>query len=111
MRAVTDAGPVPGQPKSEALENLFTLMKAVSSADTLAHFENAWTAGTIRYGDMKKQLAEDIIAFTNPLREKILSLHADHTLLNKMADMGAEKARESAQKTIREVRSIIGFRK
>ena len=59
---------------------------------------------------MKKQLAEDIILFTSPLREKIMMLAADEVYLKKVASMGAEKARASAAKTIREVREIIGFK-
>ena len=64
----------------------------------------------IRYGDLKKQLAEDIIAFTTPIREKILAIHDDDAYLRNVTRQGAEKARESASKTLREVREIIGFR-
>jgi len=112
MRAVTDSGPInPDQPKSLGLANLFTLMNYFSSPDTTIHFENEYKAGTIRYGDLKKQLAEDIIRFTTPFRERILELSADDDYLKKVAGMGAEKARISAIRTIREIREIIGFRK
>ena len=111
MKAVTDAGPTqPNQPKPEAIQNLFTIMKAVSSPDTLQYFEDKYNACEIRYGDMKKQLAEDIITFTIPIRERIEAILADNDYLRKVALMGAEKARESASKTIRDVRHIIGFR-
>jgi tryptophanyl-tRNA synthetase len=111
MKAVTDTGPTqPNQTKPEAIQNLFTLMKAVSSPDTLQHFEDKYNACEIRYGDMKKQLAEDIITFTSPIRERIEAVLADNDYLRKVALMGAEKARESASKTIRDVRHIIGFR-
>lgn len=111
MRAVTDSGPTQmNQQKPEAIENLFTLMKIVSIPDTVQFFDDAYNNMAIRYGDMKKQLAEDIIKFTAPIRERILELSADDEYINKVARMGAEKARESAQKTIREVREIIGFK-
>ncbi|MBS4013232.1 MAG: tryptophan--tRNA ligase [Bacteroidetes bacterium] len=111
MRAVSDAGPqTPNQPKAQSIENLFNIMKVVSTKDTIKHFEDAYNNCTIRYGDMKKQLAEDIIAFTTPLREKILEFASDNEYLKKVAKMGAEKARESASKTVREVREIIGFK-
>jgi tryptophanyl-tRNA synthetase len=64
----------------------------------------------IRYGDMKKQLAEDIIKFTDPIRERIIGISADNRYLAKVVAAGAEKARESASKTIRDVRSIIGYK-
>jgi tryptophanyl-tRNA synthetase len=60
---------------------------------------------------MKKQLAADIIDFTTPIRERILDISADDAYLGKVAKMGAEKARESAVKTVKEVRELIGFRK
>ena len=111
MRAVTDTGPTqPNQPKSEPVQNLFTLMEVLSSPDTLAYFEEQYNKCTIRYGDLKKQLAEDIINFTAPLRERILQLENDDAYLRKVVNSGAEKARESAGKTVREVREIIGFK-
>ncbi len=112
MRAVTDTGqPDPSQPKSQGVENLFALMRYFSDASTFASFESSYATGAIRYGDMKKQLAEDVITFTTPFREKMLALAADEAYLSKVARMGAEKARASAAKTVREVREIIGFRK
>ncbi len=111
MRATTDTGPeMPGEPMSQPVENLFNLMQVVSTPETVQHFVDAYNNATIRYGDMKKQLAEDIISFTTPLRERILEISADDAYLGKVARMGAEKARESASKTIREVREIIGFK-
>jgi tryptophanyl-tRNA synthetase len=111
MRAVTDSGPVePGQPRSQGVKNLFDLMSYFSSPEILNYFEESYQSGSIRYGDMKKQLAEDIILFTTPFREKMLALAADEQYLKKVAALGAEKARASAGKTIREVREIIGFK-
>ncbi len=111
MKAVTDSGPVdPGQPRSQGVVNLFDLMSYFSSPDIMKHFEDAYQSGVIRYGDMKKQLAEDIIRFTTPFREKMIALDADESYLKKVVSMGAEKARASAAKTVREVREIIGFK-
>jgi len=111
MAAVTDSGPQqPGQPMSQGVANLFSLLQVLSSADTHDFFLSKYNEGTIRYGDMKKQLAEDVIAFTSPLRERILEIAADEAYLAKVARMGAEKARESATKTIADVRKIIGFK-
>jgi len=111
MRAVTDAGPTePNSVKPEPIQNLFSLMKVVSSADAIQYFDEQYNNCTIRYGDLKKQLAEDITTFTEPLRERIKELSADEAYLGKVARMGAEKAHESGAKTMKEVREIIGFR-
>jgi len=66
MRAVSDSGPTElNQPKPEAIQNLFDLMRVVSTADTLAHFEDLYANCNIRYGDFKKQLAEDMVLATS----------------------------------------------
>ncbi len=111
MKAVTDTGPTaPGQEVTEPIRNLFTIMKAVSSPDTLAHFTEKYATAEIRYGDLKKQLAEDIIRFTDPVRTRINAILNDDAYLARVVKDGAEKARASAAKTIREVREIIGYR-
>ncbi len=112
MRAVTDSGPVePNSPVTEPVQNLFTLMELVSSEDTISFFKEKYAQCEIRYGDLKKQLAEDIINFVKPVRERIIEVSKDTEYLGKVAEQGAEKARESASKTLQEVRRIIGFRK
>jgi tryptophanyl-tRNA synthetase len=110
MRAVTDSGPTePNQAKPEVIQNLFSLMELVSSKETIAFFEEAYNTCTIRYGDLKKQLAEDMVAFTAPLKEKIEALHVNEAYLNDVMHTGAEKARKSAAQTLKDVREIIGF--
>ena len=110
-RAVTDSGPSSEfQTKPEAIQNLFDLMKIVSTADTISHFDGLYNSMSIRYGDLKKQLAEDMIIFNTPIRERIEDISKDTAYLTRVANQGAEKARESARKTIAEVRHLIGFR-
>ncbi len=112
MKAVSDLGPTtPNQPKSEPVQNLFTLMAHVSTPDTLAHFEELYNKCEIRYGDMKKQLAEDIIAFLSPLQDRIAAYWGSVDYLRKAARIGAEKARSSAQPTLKLVREAIGIRR
>lgn len=111
MKAVTDSGPtVPNSEKPEAIQNLFTMMEIVSSKDTYDFFNEKYNACEIRYGDMKKQLAADINTFCAPIRERILDISSDEVYMEKVARHGAEKASESASKTLREVREIIGFK-
>jgi len=111
MKAVTDAGPVkPKQKMSEPVRNLFYIMELMSDASTYKHFLDLYNNCNIRYGDMKKQLAEDIISFTTPIRERILDIAQNENFLSQVARTGAEKARASAGKTLKEVREIIGFK-
>lgn len=111
MKAVTDSGPtVPNSEKPDVIQNLFTLMEVVSDPSTLAYFDEQYNNCSIRYGDMKKQLAADINQFCAPIRERIVDLSQDNAYLEKVAREGAERASESALKTLKEVREIIGFR-
>ena len=112
MKAVTDQGPQePNSERPEVIENLFTFLSIVSTPDTYQYFDEKWNDCSIRYGDLKKQLAADIAAFNAPIRERLAEYMANTELLDRIAREGAEKARESARKTIDEVRQIIGFRR
>ena len=111
MKAVTDNGPqAPNSPKPEVIQNLFTFMKIVSAPETYNYFDEKWNDCTLRYGDMKKQLAEDVVAVIQPIQERIKEFSSNQQLLDSIARHGAEKARQSAAATLREVRKIIGFR-
>jgi len=112
MRAVTDAGPSePNSSMPEVISNLFTIMDIVSTPDTVKFFKEKYATCEIRYGDLKKQLAEDVCKMIAPISQRIKEIDSDNEYLSKVAKQGAEKARESAAKTIKEVREIIGFRK
>ena len=112
MRAVTDSGPTePNSPMPEPIQNLFTIMKVVSTPDTVAYFTEKYNTCEIRYGDMKKQLAEDIVAIIKPISERIKEIDSDNEFLKRTVMRGAEKARENAIKTVREMREIMGFKK
>jgi len=111
MSAVTDAGPTePGQVMSEPVRNLFTIMNVVSDPSVVKYFTEKHASCEIRYGDLKKQLAEDIIKATTPIRERINDILADNKYLARVVREGGEKARESASRTVREVREIIGYK-
>ena len=112
MRAVTDEGPqAPNSPMSEPIANLFSLLELTSTPEVVKHFRDAYADCSIRYGDLKKQLAEDILAVTTPIRERVNDILANDDYLRKVIARGAEKARERASKTLAEVREIMGIRK
>ena len=109
MKAKSDSGPTEmNQKKPEEIENLFSLLKAVSKPETVEYFDDLYNRCQIRYGDLKKQLAEDMVAFVEPLRQRILEVGSDEEGLRRIIDRGKEKARASADRTIHEVRHVIG---
>jgi tryptophanyl-tRNA synthetase len=109
--AVTDGGPTQmNQEKPEIIENLFTLMKHVSKPETLAFYNEQYNTMRMRYGDMKNQLADDMIIYLAPIREKIEAIKADKDYLKKVLKDGTEKATANAEKTLGEARRAVGFR-
>lgn len=110
MKAKTDAGPQqPNAEKPDYIQNLFTLMQLVSTADTFSFFNEAYNTCNIRYGDMKKQLAEDMANFLAPIRTQAADVLANTEYLNKIRTMGKEKARQSASKTLALVREALNM--
>ena len=111
MKAKTDAGPTdPYTPKPEYIESLFLLMKLVSTEDTVNKFDDDYNNCNIRYGDMKKQLGEDMVKFISPIREKVNSILGDENYLKQVMEKGAEKARKSAKTTMDIVRESMGLK-
>ena len=111
MKAKTDAGPTePGSIKPDYIENIFDLMKLVSQQDVIDKFEADYNNCNIRYGDMKKQLAEDMVSYISPIRQKAKDIRANVSELEIILKVGAQKAAESADSTIREVRDAMGLK-
>jgi tryptophanyl-tRNA synthetase len=110
MKAKTDSGPTENNSiKPGYIENLFSLMKLVSAHETVAHFEDQFNNSSIRYGDMKKQLAEDMVQFISPIRQKVNDILNDESYLQKVMKQGAEKAITSAEATMQKVRKAMGL--
>jgi tryptophanyl-tRNA synthetase len=85
-------------------------MELVSDADVVRKFDTDYANCTIRYGDMKKQLAEDMVRFITPIREKAESIYNDEKYLQQVIESGIEKSRRSAAETIQMAREVIGLK-
>jgi tryptophanyl-tRNA synthetase len=110
MKAKTDSGPVgKDSPKPEYIENVFSLLKLVSSGEVIRTFEADYNNCTIRYGDLKKQLAEDMVLFIAPIRQRVNAILGDKAYLRQVMEQGAEKANRSAAATMQRVREAMGL--
>jgi len=110
MKAKTDSGPAENNSvKPDYIENLFLLMKLVSGNETLEYVEEKFNNCSIRYGDMKKQLAEDMVKFISPIREKVNDILKDEKYLQKVMKQGAEKSTANAEVTMKLVRDAMGL--
>jgi tryptophanyl-tRNA synthetase len=98
-----------GDEMPDAVANLFLLLKLVAGSDVVSKFEADYTAGTIRYGDLKTELTEGMLAFIAPIREKAEAIRHDEPYLRRVMEQGADKARASAQETLKLAREAIGL--
>jgi len=110
MKAKTDSGPIEANSEMpDYIQNIFGIMNLVSEESTVQKFQDDFNTASIRYGDMKKELAEDMVKFIAPIRERANDIRKDEAYLKKIMHQGAEKARESAEKTIKTAREMIGL--
>jgi tryptophanyl-tRNA synthetase len=110
MKAKTDSGPTEeNSSMPDYIANLFLLMELISDASTAEKFKTDFNKASIRYGDMKKQLAEDMVRFITPIRQRAEEIYNDKSYLQKVITEGGEKARASAETTIKQVRELAGL--
>ena len=108
MKAKTDSGPqAPNSDMPDYIKNIYQLMNLVSDANITQKFTDYFNNASIRYGDIKKQLAEDMVKFIAPIRNKATDIYKDKTYLTSILKRGAEKARESSSATMKQVREAM----
>ena len=61
------------------------------------------------YGDFKQAVAETVIEFLAPLRERYGELRPDQASLEAALEKGAEKSRAIASETLADVRDRMGI--
>jgi len=109
-KAKMDAGPKEmNSAKSPEVENIFSLMRLMSDPAIVEKFEEDYNNCSIKYGDMKGQLGEDMVKFVAPIREKAEAIRNDAAYLKEVMEKGAEKARKSAKATMELVREAMGL--
>jgi tryptophanyl-tRNA synthetase len=81
----------------------------VCAPDVVEKFRKDYEAGVIRYGDMKATLADGMVSFIAPIREKAEAIRNDEVYLRRVMEQGAEKARASARVTLRLAKEAIGL--
>ena len=109
-KAKMDAGPKEmNSVKSPEVENIFLLMKLVSDDAVVKKFDEEYNNCTIRYGELKAKLGEDMVKFIAPVREKVNMILNDEKYLQEVMEKGADKARKSAKATMERVREAMGL--
>ena len=104
--AVTDSGTeVRRAPDKPGISNLIEILAAVRGADPDA--VEADLEGS-RYGELKVAVADEVVAYLAPVRERYDALRADEDALEATLAEGAEKARAIAAGTLVDVRTAMG---
>ena len=111
MKTKTDGGSAEkNAEKPDYIENIFLLMRLVCDNEVIKKYEDDFNNCTIRYGDLKKQLAEDMIQFIAPIRYKSTAIMSNEKYLKQVMETGAQKARASAADTMETVRKAMGLK-
>ncbi|HEX2267380.1 MAG TPA: tryptophan--tRNA ligase [Actinomycetota bacterium] len=106
MSAVTDSGTeIHRAPDKAGVSNLIEILASVRGIAPEA-VEREFDGS--RYSDFKKAVAEAVIDYLRPVRERYMDLRADENRLEKILELGAEKARAIAARTLAEVRTRMG---
>ena len=106
MSAVTDSGTdIRRAPEKAGIANLIEILASVRDVtpDTVEQeFDGS------RYSDFKKAVAEAVVGYLRPTRERYMDLRADEKRLEEILAVGADKARAIAARTLAEVRKRMG---
>jgi len=105
-RAVTGVGTEEVLPAGA--QNLMALLAEFGTAKQTVYFKDQIKNKTIRYSELKETLAKDISNYFADFRKKRKELAKKPQYIEKMLKEGATKAQKVAQKTLKEVKSLIG---
>jgi tryptophanyl-tRNA synthetase len=108
MRIVTDSTPVQ-EPKDPDKCNVFALLKLVAPSEELADWEHRYRSGGMGYSDAKKRLAELMIGYFKPFRQKRAELEQNTDYVREMLADGAKRARAVAAETLAKAREAVGL--
>ena len=110
MRIVTDSTPVE-QAKDPEKCNVFALLKLVASPEELKEWENKYRSGGMGYSEAKKRLAELMIEYFKPYRQKKAELDNNIDYVKEVLANGAKRAKAVAGRTLEKAREAVGLRK
>jgi len=108
-KAPTDEGKGTLESMPAGVSALLTFVQLFQGEEKRKEYENKYQSEGIRYGDLKKELAEAIHVDLMPIQEKRKELENNPQEVDKIINEGNEKAREIAKETVKEVREKMGL--
>jgi tryptophanyl-tRNA synthetase len=109
MSAVTDVGPTGSSEMSSGVRNLFILLEEFADKQTVVKYKNSYLDKTLKYSELKAELAEAIIKILSPIQERKAKLMKDQKKVQKILLDGAKQARTIAQKNLLEIKKLMGL--
>ena len=107
--AVTDTGEAVAGEMSAGVKNLFELLRACKQMDAHDSLMADYTAGALKYSELKESVANAVTGLINPFREKLAELQADKRAIKGQIQESSAEIRKRAQQTLREVRELCGL--
>lgn len=110
--AVTDTGEMIEEGKmSPGIENLFTMLRACGKENDAKSLSDEYFKGTLSYKELKDSVGDAVVELTTPLRFKKMELLKDKQKMDELIFELSAKAQKIAEKTVKEVRGLIGLPK
>jgi tryptophanyl-tRNA synthetase len=106
--AVTDSGEDTGE-MSAGISNLFQILEATGEKSAYDDQMSKFESGSMRYGDFKSIVAEALVEFTNPIRNKYQEMQADKKAFKSELKYKVVGIRDKARKTLSEVKDLTGL--
>jgi len=107
--APTDSGKGETVPTTGGVANLLKFVELFQGKDRYKQYALSYTHDGIRYGDLKKELADAIYKELKPIQTKRQELEHKTTYVDEVIKSGAEKARKIASETVKEVKEKMGL--
>jgi tryptophanyl-tRNA synthetase len=107
-KIITDSK-APNEPKDPDNCNILALYRLFASGEGITHIEKQYRDGTISYREAKELLAEAILSYLAPIRQRRQELSLQPEYVQNILQKGAQEAQAIAHNTMNQVRQVVGI--
>ena len=107
-KIITDSK-APNEPKDPTNCNILSLYRLFASPEEITHIEGQYREGIISYREAKELLAEAILNYFAPIRQRRQELSLQPEYIQDILNKGAQNAQTSAKETMNQVRKAVGI--
>lgn len=107
--AVTDTGDIPSGEVSEGVDNLLQIITACGKKEVADSLLATYHEGTLRYSDLKEEVADALIPLLNSFKDRKAELNSDKKVLKSLIKESTARIRVQAQETLHEVKDLVGL--